>query len=161
MGQRAKILIGMALGLLWALGIVWGTQRAGLPFIPAPIAIPGAMIGPGIVLLLVIGRLAQRRFFDDALIDGHDFAPGSSAWIDQKVLANTVEQSVLALLIWPFVSMTLGGAMVLVMGVAFVIARLLFWLGYHLSPALRSFGFAATFYTTIVAAFWSVAVWAG
>ncbi|WP_458877758.1 MAPEG family protein [Arenibacterium sp. CAU 1754] len=150
----------MALGLLWALGVVWGTQTLDLPFIPAPIAVPGAMLGPGLALLLMIGRLAQRRFFDDTITDGQDFLPHTPAWLDQRVLSNTVEQSVLALLIWPFVTVTLGGAVVLVMGAAFFIARLAFWLGYHLSPPLRAFGFAATFYTTVLAALWSGVVWA-
>ena len=111
-------------------------------------------------MLALIGRLAQRRFFDDAIIDGQDFEPGSPAWIDQRVLANTTEQLVLALAIWPFVALSLGGAVVLVMGFAFGLARLAFWVGYHVSPPMRGFGFAATFYPTVVAAVWSVAAWA-
>ena len=67
---------------------------------------------------------------------------------------------VLALAIWPFVAVTLGGSVVLVMGFAFGVARLLFWIGYHLSPPLRGLGFAATFYPTVLAAFWSIVVWA-
>lgn len=159
MGKRPKIVIGMAAGVLWALAVVWGSQLAGLPFLMPAVALPGAFVVPGLVMLLMIGRLAQRRFFDDTIIDGDDFTPHSPAWIDQKVLSNTTEQVVLALLIWPFVAFSMGGAVVLVMGVAFAVARLAFWLGYHLSPPLRGFGFAATFYTTILAAVWSVVVW--
>lgn len=158
--KRKLILLGMISGGLWALAIVWGAQRAGGPFLPANIALLTAFFVPGLTMLAMIGRLAQRRFFDDDTIDGEAFAPGSAAWIDQRVLVNTTEQIVLALAIWPFVAVTLGGLVVMVMGVAFGIARLLFWIGYHMSPPLRGFGFAATFYPTVLAALWSIFVWA-
>ncbi|AXI53945.1 hypothetical protein SuNHUV7_01740 (plasmid) [Pseudoseohaeicola sp. NH-UV-7] len=162
MGKRPTILSGMAGGALWALAVVWGGQRlAGGAFMPANVALLTAFFAPGLVMMAMIARLAQRRFFDDSIIDGQDFAPGSAAWIDQKVLANTTEQAVLALVIWPFVATTLGGFVVLVMGVAFALSRLVFWVGYHLSPPLRGLGFAATFYTTVLAALWSVVVWVG
>ena len=160
MGKRPIILISMTAGAVWAFAIVAGAQSADLPFLPPQIALPGAFFAPGLVTLLMIGRLAQRRFFDDTIIDGQDFIQNSRAWIDQRVLSNTIEQLVLALLIWPFVALTLGGGVVLAMGFAFAIARLLFWLGYHISPPLRGFGFAATFYPTILAAVWSVLAWA-
>lgn len=159
MGKRATILTSMAAGALWAVAVIWGAQRAGLSFMTPLVGVPLAMAPVGLVLALMIGRQAQRRFFDDAIIDGEDFAPGSPAWIDQRVLSNTVEQAVLALLVWPFVALTLGGQVVVVMGLAFALARLAFWAGYHLSPPLRGFGFAATFYTTVLAGFWSLSVW--
>ncbi|MGB1389013.1 MAG: MAPEG family protein [Paracoccaceae bacterium] len=161
MGKRALIFGGMVLGLVWALAIVWVPQQLDLPFIPAPVALPGALVAPGVVMLLLIGRLAQRRFFDDDLIDGLPPAPATGASVDQRVLANTVEQIVLALAIWPFVANSLGGAVVLALGFGFAVARVLFWIGYHISPPLRSLGFAATFYPTVVAAIWSVLAWMG
>lgn len=159
MGKRPMILAGMLAGFLWAVAVVWGPQLAGLPFLPPPVALPGAFIVPGLVMVAMIGRLAQRRFFDDTIIDGQDFAPDNPAWIDQRVLANTTEQLVLALMIWPFVALSLGGAAVLVLGFAFGAARLAFWIGYHVSPPMRGFGFAATFYPTVLAAIWSVVAW--
>ena len=114
---------------------------------------------PGLVLAAIIGRIAQRRFSDDALIDGGGAAPGSPAWIDGRVLVNTVEQALLAALIWPFVAMTLGGVLALYLGGGFVVARLAFWVGYHVAPPLRAFGFAATFYPTVLAGLWALAVW--
>lgn len=157
--RRVTILIGMAAGALWALAVVWGPQLASPPFLPPPLALPGAFLAPGLVMAAMIGRLAQRRFFDDALIDGAEFAPGSPAWLDQRVLANTAEQLLLAVAIWPFVALSLGGAVVLVMGLAFALARLAFWAGYHRAPALRAFGFAATFYPTVLAGLWSLVAW--
>ncbi len=148
----------MAIGAIWALALVWGGQQISTGFLPINIVMPLAMIAPGLVLLAVIGRLAQRRFFDDDIIDGQDFVPGSAAWIDQRMLANTAEQAVLALLLWPFVAFTLGGGVVVVMGVGFGVARLAFWIGYHLSAPARAFGFAATFYPTVLATLWALVV---
>ncbi|GHF74702.1 MAPEG family protein [Seohaeicola zhoushanensis] len=159
MDRRGRILIGMAGGALWALAVVWGAQRAGLAFMTPLVGVPLAMAPVGLVMTLMIARLAQRRFFDDDIIDGEDFPQGSPAWIDQRVLSNTSEQAVLALLIWPFVALTLGGQVVVVLGFAFALSRIAFWLGYHAAPPLRAFGFAATFYTTALAALWSLAVW--
>lgn len=157
--KRPQILIGMALGALWGVVVTGLPQWLGLPYIPAPIALPGAFLAPGLVLALIIGRLAQRRFFDDAIIDGEPFAPGTAAEIDQRVLANTVEQLVLALAIWPFAAVTLGGAVAITLGLSFALMRVLFWAGYHLSPPLRGLGFAGTFYPTVIAGIWAAAVW--
>ena len=159
MGKRQKILIGMAAGALCALAVGWGGQKLSFGFSPLPVILPLVMVPAGLVMLLMIGRLAQRRFFDDAIIDGEDFTPGSPAWVDQRVLANTTEQALLALLIWPFAGLTLGPSVIIIMGVAFAVARIAFWVGYHISPPLRAFGFAATFYTTVLAAVWSLMVW--
>lgn len=159
MNKRARIAAGMLGGAAWSVAVVAGPLSFDVPFLPPPLALPGAFVGPGLVMLAMIGRLAQRRFFDDAIIDGEDFPPQCPAWIDQRVLSNTLEQIVLALVIWPFVALTLGGVVVMVMGIAFALARLAFWGGYHVSPPLRAFGFAATFYPTILAAVWALAAW--
>ena len=160
MGKRQIIVISAIAGAAWALAVVWGPQLANLPFLPPQLALPGAFLVPGLITIIMIGRLAARRLFDEAYIDVQDFTAGSAAWVDQRVLSNTIEQLVLALVIWPFVALSLGGAVVLVMGLGFAIARLLFWIGYHISPPLRGFGFAATFYPTVLAALWSILAWA-
>lgn len=161
MNKRAVIVLGMGAGALWALALVGGPQLARLPYLPPALSLPGALFAPGLVMVLMVGRLAQRRFFDDDIIDGEPFVPGSGGDIDQRVLTNTVEQLLLALAIWPFVALTLGGFSVLFLGFGFAIARLIFWIGYHRAPALRGFGFAATFYPTLLAAIWSVITWLG
>lgn len=159
MSKRAKIALGMAGGGLWALLLVGGPQWAGVSYIPAPLALPGAFVAPGLFLIWVIGFLAQRRFFDDSLIDGEPYVPGSAEDIAQRVLTNTVEQLLLALVIWPFVALTLGGAVAIALGLGFVPMRLLFWIGYRRSPPLRAIGFAGSFYPTVLAGLWSLAVW--
>ena len=161
MGRRGLIRLGMLAGALCAVVVVAGAQRFATGFMPPVLALPGATIAPGLVLAAMIGRLAQRRFFDDALIDGDAPVAGSPAAIDQRVLTNTVEQMVLAMMIWPFVAITLGGRVVVYMGFAFALARVAFWIGYHRAPPLRAFGFAATFYPTVLAGLWSLGAWIG
>ena len=36
----------------------------------------------------------------------------------------------------------------------FVVGRVAFWIGYHQSPLSRAFGFATTFYPTVVVLVW-------
>lgn len=156
MTKRAKILGGMALGLLWSLAIVVVPGTGPQPFVPINLALIYALLPGGLLMMLMVARLASRRFFDDEIIDGERFAPGSGAEIDQRVLTNTVEQMALAVLLWPFVSTVLGAVTVIVMGIAMAVARLAFWLGYHVSPPMRAFGFAASFYPTVLAVLWSL-----
>ncbi|UYV39012.1 MAPEG family protein [Rhodobacteraceae bacterium D3-12] len=104
--------------------------------------------------------MALRRFFDDSAMAGGAFHPGSAGEVDQRVLTNTIEQLVLAIVLWPFVALTLGALVVLYMGVGFAIARLVYWAGYHLAPPLRTFGFGATFFPTVLGFLWAVMKWA-
>ncbi|MEO3415607.1 MAPEG family protein [Roseovarius sp. CAU 1744] len=160
MTKRGLILVGMAAGLLWSVGLLWVAARfVSLPIFTLMPTIMTAFLAPGIVMLLMVGRLAQRRFFDDTIIDGAAFAPGSAADIDQRVLGNTAEQSVLALCVWPAAAVVLadhGPGVIVVLGLNFAFARLIFWAGYHLSPPLRAFGFAASFYPTVLVTLWTV-----
>ena len=142
----------MALGMVWALVLVgWGRGPG-----EALASLALGLVPGGVVLAAMIGRLAQRRFFDPALIDGDPFPAGSAAGIDQRVLTNTAEQLVLALCLWPFAGWVLGWGLVPVLGLSFAGARCLFWCGYHLSPPLRGLGFAASFYPSVVAGLWAL-----
>ncbi|MDX1784715.1 MAG: MAPEG family protein [Roseovarius sp.] len=165
MTKRARIMIGMAAGGLWGLVLLWGAARyVVLPVFALMPTIMTAFLLPGLFMLAVVARLAQRRFFDDEIIDGAAFVPGSGGDIDQRVLTNTAEQLVLALCIWPAAAVLLGGqgpGVIASLGVGFFLARLAFWAGYHLSPPLRAFGFAATFYPTIFVALWALIRLAG
>ncbi len=152
MRRRPSILAGMAAGLVWAVAVLWIGGRIPVPMAMMQPTLMGAAFGPGIVLMLMVGRLAQRRFFDDAIVDGGPLT--GAAEIDRRVLQNTVEQVVLALCLWPLVGFFLGAGMVLALGIGFALARVAFWVGYHLAPPLRAFGFAATFYPTVLAALW-------
>ena len=151
--KRIAILIGMAAGLLWTGVIViifaWFTEYR-FRDLHAFTGFGLAMAGPALILSLLIGRLASRRFFDPDLIDGEPYVIGSAAEIDQRVLTNTVEQTVLAACIWAFALTCFGPELIVAFGIGFFAARLVFWIGYHMSPPLRAFGFAATFYPTVL-----------
>lgn len=160
MSRRPLILGGMIAGLAWSVAVLWiaGTYVT-LPIFTLIPTIMTAFLAPGVMTLLMVARLAQRRFFDNDLIDGQPFIAGSGADIDQRVLKNTVEQLVLGLCIWPTAAVILadkGPGVIVVLGVNFALARLFFWIGYYVAPPLRAFGFAASFYPTILVSLWTV-----
>ena len=160
MDKRRKIAIGMGAGLLWGVLVIWiGATMIEIPQFSRIVVSPFFTLAPGIVLMAMIGRVAQRRFFDETLIDGQEPEPGSPCDIDLRVLRNTLEQTVLALCIWLPLSYLLlsdGLGVVMALSIAFAIARVAFWVGYHVSPPLRAFGFAATFYPTVMALLWGL-----
>ena len=51
----------MAAGALWALAVVWGGQKLSVGFLLLPMVLPVALVVPGLVMLAMIARLAQRR----------------------------------------------------------------------------------------------------
>lgn len=158
MSKRAKIVIGMIAGLVWSVGLLWFAGRyVTLPVFTLIPTIMTAFMAPGLVMALIVARIAQRRFFTDDIIDGSALAGGAE--IDQRVLRNTGEQLVLALCIWPAAAVLLTGqgpGVILCLGLGFAVTRLIFWVGYHISPPLRAFGFAASFYPTFLVAGWAI-----
>lgn len=147
--KRALTLFGMVLGAVWAVALVLVPLQLDLPFMPPALAFPLAFLIPGLVMALMIGALALQRLLRDS--DGGE--------VGQRVLTNTVEQMVLALLIWPFIGFSLGGISVVALGIGMALARLLYWLGAYVSAPLRAFGFAASFYPTVFGAIWAVWIW--
>jgi hypothetical protein len=102
-------------------------------------------------LCMVVGvaRIANRRFFIPNAIEG-DASP--SIDIDKRYLQNTLEQLMLAIvahlaLVTIVAPESIHAVAVLVM--LFVIGRVTFWIGYHVSGPARAFGFATTFYPTV------------
>ena len=158
METRRKIAVGMVAGAVWAVAVLIGAAIfVQLPVFALMPTIMTAFLAPGLVTIAMVGRLAQRRFFDEAIVDGGPLT--GAAEIDRRVLVNTTEQLVLAMAVWPAAAVLLGPegpGVILVLGVAFAVARLAFWAGYHLAPPLRAFGFAATFYPTVLVALWAL-----
>lgn len=158
MERRKAIVVGLGAGALWAVMVLAaGALWVRLPVFALVPTVMTAFLAPGLVMAAMVGRLAQRRFFDEAIIDGGPLT--GAAEIDRRVLVNTTEQLVLALCIWPAAAVMLGGhgpGVIVALGVGFAIARLAFWAGYHRAPALRAFGFAASFCPTVLVAFWAL-----
>jgi len=158
MSEKIRFRMGLALGLIWSVGLLWGGARfVNLPMFTVMPTIMTAFFAPGLVVVAMIGRVASRRLFDGEMVDGRLFPKGSKGAIDQKVLANTLEQLAAALCIWPAAAILLaadGPGVIMVLGLGFTVARLAFWVGYHVSPPLRAFGFGASYYPTVLVALW-------
>jgi hypothetical protein len=113
-----------------------------------------SLILPTLFLIISIGRLAQHRFFNADDIDGSGLTEGSQqARILQSLIQNTLEQLIIATPIY-FAWCTLAPAhwlsVIPLCSALFLLGRILFAVGYKNGASARSFGFALTFYSTIV-----------
>lgn len=161
-GQRG-VALWMAIGALWSVGLLWG----GATFWPVDGIEPLDLVAswlllPALCLIAMIGRMAQRRFFTADLFDGSRPTSGTGAAADASVLQNTLEQAVLAALVWPALALALpGGSLgaIPALALGFVLCRALFWIGYRRGAVARAFGFTGTFYPTVLAAIWTLWLW--
>lgn len=156
------VLLGMGAGVAWAFGLfVLGVSLGLTAAEPLALAF-GWLLLPGLVLMVQVGRIAAARFLDPAIIDGQTPAAGSPADRGLRVLSNTLEQAALAALVWPALALRLPAGwhgVIPALAVGFVIARAAFAAGYARGAAARAFGFAATFYPTILAALAAIGLW--
>lgn len=116
------------------------------------------LVGVSVLLLLMVS--ACFRVFDTAAAEDPFANAESQAWrIHQRVLQNTVEQSLI------FVPALLGLAMRVDAGhtqllplltALWCAGRVLFWLGYRISPMLRGPGFEWTLFSSLAALGWFV-----
>ena len=111
-------------------------------------------------LLLSIGLLARHRFFTPEDIDGSGLTSGTDkARVLQAVLQNTLEQTALAGLTYlAFAALAPVGYLGALPAATalFWCGRALFWHGYEKGAAARAFGFALTFYSTVLLFFAAV-----
>jgi len=163
MSTRRRMLLGGVCGFLWAVCTVWvGAAVLNIPIFALQATLYLAFLGTGLVTGLMIFAVAVSRFRNDALASGNAPMAGSSADINIRVLKNTVEQLVLALALWPaigFLAATDGPGLLSALGLSFATSRLVYWLGYRISPALRLFGWSATFYANFIALAWAIGIW--
>ena len=157
MTSRSKSLVGGALGLVWAIGVVWvGATSIKLPIFALTPTLLLVFLGPGFILGFMILWFKVRRL--RSVESNND--PASES--DTRVLRDTVEQTVLALCLWPaigFLAADDGPGLLVALGIAFPVARFAYWVGFQNSPAVRVFGFTATFLPTFTALLWAVGIW--
>lgn len=154
--QRRKVLVGIALS--WVLsGAFIGTGyqvcRDGDFFSEwtASEAAIFAVSTASISLIAGIGWAARTRLFVSN-IDGSQPEAGSALDLTLRYVANTTEQLVLFTVgcqSLAIIDQEIATALLPVMGIWFVVARIVFFAGYRISPNWRSIGFAATFHPTI------------
>lgn len=112
-----------------------------------------ALVVPAIFLVACIGRMATHRFVTPEDIDGDPRKFDSpKAFELQRILQNTLEQSVLAALVYLIWSVIAPDHWLGVLPIAvmlFAIGRILFFAFHGRGAAGRAIGFALTFYPTV------------
>jgi hypothetical protein len=107
-----------------------------------------------ICLAVAIGRLARHRFFTPEDIDGGGLHPASDrAVLLQSLLQNTLEQSMLAVLVyvaWAAVMPSAWLSTVPLAAVVFAVGRILFFAGYAKGAPARAVGFTMAFYPSLL-----------
>lgn len=111
-----------------------------------------ALLLAALSLALGIGWAARTRHLSSH-IDGTAPKSGEPLDITLRYITNTSEQLLLfaaVCLALTFIAPDFARRLLPVMGVWFLIARLIFWAGYKNHPLKRAIGFAATFHPTLV-----------
>jgi len=116
------------------------------------------LLVPAACLFVGIGFIANRRFLSEDAIDG-GASPGHADVIASRYVQNTLEQAILAALVWlalAAIEPARAAALVPMLATLFGIGRIAFWIGYLFAPWGRAFGFGLTFYPTAVALVWLI-----
>jgi hypothetical protein len=110
---------------------------------------------PAVLAICIVA--AQR--LNPSMFVGRMPKPNSAVDINNRFILNTVEQFILyfignaglALFCPPEDARTL-----IILTALFLVGRVMFWVGYHYNPYLRSFGFGITFYPTVTVYLWLI-----
>ncbi len=159
--KQSGVLKRMLIGLLIALAIVVGCGAwnplgfpAGMTLVDRLAVAVKCTLVPGMFLIIGVARMARQRFFSPEDIDGGVTSTDTPrAQLLQTLLQNTLEQSVIALLVYLGWALTMPAtwlSVVPVAALAFAIGRILFFLGYEQGAASRALGFAMTFYPSVI-----------
>ena len=159
--KQQGVLKGIIIGAAVTVVVIVGAILAG-PDLLSPEASVGERIGfalradafIALWLGVSIGLLARHRFFTPEDIDGGGLTQGTeTANILQATLQNTLEQSVLAVLVhvtWAILMPVASSAAIPAAVVLFLCGRVLFLRGYRGGAPSRAVGFALTFYPSIL-----------
>ena len=113
-----------------------------------------ALLLPASTLFVCIARLAKHRFFTPEDIHGSALTGGTDkAQLLQTLLQNTLEQSCLALPIYVATAIVAPASLLHLVpaaAVMFLVGRLFFFAGYAKGAPSRAYGFALTFYPTVL-----------
>ncbi|KAL7517009.1 hypothetical protein ACHAWX_001971 [Stephanocyclus meneghinianus] len=145
---------------LFTIATAYSTARYFSPF-PATSSLEGririlavSLLFPSLTLLVCIGRLGNHRFYTPQDIDS-TVSPtkgSTQAAMLQAILQNTLEQLMLACIIYLNAALFLSPeavSLVPVAGGLFTIGRIMFIRGYAGGAARRSYGFSLTFQSTL------------
>lgn len=151
---QKSVALSMLIGLTTSLLMVFFGSSIHLHFesIDRFVLLSRVLVVPVFFLIVCIGRMATHRFFTPADIDGDPRTDDTPSAIElQRVLQNTLEQSVLAMIvyaIWVIVAPDKSLGTVLLAAGLFALGRILF-IAFHANGASgRAMGFVLTFYPT-------------
>ena len=159
--KQRGVLKGMVVGALTSLVVVVGAILWG-PMALSPTATAGERIAfalqadvlVALWLAVSVGLLAKHRFFTPEDIDGGGLSPGSeTAKVLQATLQNTLEQTVLAVLVhlgWAILMPVSWISAIPAAVVLFLCGRVLFLRGYRGGAPSRAVGFTLTFYPSVL-----------
>ena len=112
---------------------------------------------PGLALFAGIAVVAKLRFFVPDAMDGARDSQSRLLEITLRYNQNTLEQTVLAAIAWAGLALTLPHQMLTLipaMAIVFIVGRLLFWIGYLITPVARALGLGLSAYPTFAALIW-------
>ena len=113
-----------------------------------------AVLLPAATLFVCIARLAAHRFFTPEDIHGSGLTGGTErAKLLQSLLQNTLEQCCLAIPVYLATAILAPASLLPVVptaAVMFLVGRGLFFVGYAQGAPSRAYGFALTFYPTLL-----------
>jgi uncharacterized membrane protein YecN with MAPEG domain len=106
-----------------------------------------------LMLLFGVMLVGGQRYFSDKAIEGQTEGLAGAITINLRYIQNTLEQLVLLVIThMAFAATADSGEMKIIpiLVSLFIVGRICFWIGYHQNALSRSFGFAVTFYPTLV-----------
>lgn len=155
------VAIGMTMALLGTIVVFF----LSVSFLPEALPLPSdtasrlglaawSALVPCLLLMFCIARLAQHRFFTPDDIHGSGLTSGSDrAKYLQALLQNTLEQTCMAVPVYAATGVLAapqGLPMIPAAALLFLVGRLAFFAGYAGGAPARAFGFALTFYPTVI-----------
>lgn len=156
-GDQKTVAIGAASGVMCMMLLVWALSNV-IP--PPPVADTSGdrlayafcwLVVAVLPLFAMLVAVGNARFLSEA-IDPTLGRENQKMVIDGRVADNTLQQFVCFLAGFTAVSVSvpIGWMSVLpALSITFVIARLVFWVGYRIHPLYRAPGFASTAYMNL------------
>lgn len=158
--QQKDVRIGMTAGALFC--AVWVWMGYGFIDIELPLwvttgdrmaYVAKCEFFAALMLLFGVMVVAGQRFFSDKAIEGQTEGLSNSITINLRYIQNTVEQLVLLVVAHMAYAATADSdemKLIPILVSLFIVGRVCFWIGYHQNALSRSFGFAVTFYPTVI-----------
>jgi uncharacterized membrane protein YecN with MAPEG domain len=156
-GVLKGMIVGAGLTVIVIVGaILWGPQLLS-PDASVSERLAFALRTDAFIALwlgISVALLARHRFFTPEDIDGGGLTRGTEmAQVLQATLQNTLEQTVLAVLvhcIWAIVMPSSWIAAIPAAAILFLCGRIMFLVGYRGGAPARAVGFTLTFYPTVL-----------